>query len=627
MWGMTGEVRFDGGILPALVGRGHEGREVSWRSHDGTTAFSVWGQHLALTGGLGWCISEEIDAGIVVVADCTFYSRQQLMAELGVECCDVSATSFLLMRAYQRWGRGMLARLDADFSFVVIDLKRREAFAAVDPTGMRPLFFRYRRGESFAFSTNQESLAAWLGLDARLPESRVLEPLLYMEELAYFKPDIPGVARLSGGHACHIDSRELSLRRYWEPGGRDPGLAQDDVAGWMEGLRWRMREAVRKRVSDGARIGVMFSGGLDSSVVLAFACEMLPLTDVTAYSVLDRSNSSCPETRAIDAMIAATGATSVQIDVANMEVYGAAALDAVARTPRFVNGRVGFLPLFDDMAVKAGVQVMMNGLDADALFDFGDLIQRELRAGRYKQLVRQSRKLDRLAGLPWFMDEVRGARMAAFLPWRISSSLNALRTRVGAPKRLRAAMVTNDAIGRFDLVDRVREQHRLLYGTKPAGSALPSSFMDAPVVLDGVGRYHARSRHFGIEMRCPFMDRDLMEFAAWIPLSMRLRNGRLKWILRKAMNPILPHGVTWRGDKFHPGSHFDRVMLQPVLEKMIRDFRGSGPALAPYIDRTMFLHEAERWQAGKIEAVWVLKGILLLEHWLQHNHDKVRWGS
>ena len=151
--------------------------------------------------------------------------------------------------------------------------------------------------------------------------------------------------------------------------------------------------------------------------------------------------------------------------------------------------------------------------------------------------------------------------------------------------------------------------------------------MHGPLTLSAVGRFHARSRQNGIEMRCPFLDRDLLEFVAWVPLNLRMRNGRLKWVLRKAMNPHLPHAVVWRGDKLHLGSHFDRVMLRPVLDKLVRDFQGSGPAVAPYIDRKRFLLEAERWRSGAIEAVWNLKVILLLEHWLRYNHTKVVFGD
>ena len=91
------------------------------------------------------------------------------------------------------------------------------------------------------------------------------------------------------------------------------------------------------------------------------------------------------------------------------------------------------------------------------------------------------------------------------------------------------------------------------------------------------------------------------------------------------ISPLLPDEVIWRGDKAHLGAHFDREMLQPVLEQVIRDFRGTGPAIAPYIDRGRFLQEAERWQSGAIEAVWKLEMWLLLENWLQCNSAKVAW--
>lgn len=151
--------------------------------------------------------------------------------------------------------------------------------------------------------------------------------------------------------------------------------------------------------------------------------------------------------------------------------------------------------------------------------------------------------------------------------------------------------------------------------------------MQSPVVLTSVGRCDDRARHYGIQLRCPFLDRDLIDLAAWIPLELRLRNGRLKWILRKAMNPYLPHEVTWRGDKLHLGSHFNRVLLRPVLDGVLRDFAGSGPAIAAYVDRKQFMVQAQRWLDGDIEAVWALSSWLALEHWLQHNHDRVAWGQ
>ena len=623
--GVIGELRFDGrragpaSMCPDVTDNGR-----SWHSPDKRVAMGAW-------GGTGMDCRLATDCNVATIADCTLYDRDRLCAELGLPPTSDEGDASLLTKAYLRWGEAMLERLDGDFAFVVCDLGAGRAFAATDPMGMRPLFYRHEPGRSFAFSTSAHELAAWTGLDPRIPESRLLDPLLNAEELAHFKPEIPRIDRLLAAHACHVGADSLRVGRYWSPTGRRPSLSENDTEGWIEGLRERMRRAVSKRVADGARVGVMFSGGLDSSALLALSCEMASVERVSAYSLLDRGDPSYPETLAIDRMIAATGATSIQCDVANLEEHGDTARAVLARVPRFDYILNGFVPYFNAMAAKSGVNVMMYGLDADALFSHGDLLLKRLRRGRYHHVLREARKADRLLGVPWLVPQVPKMQatviLSAVLPFPARRALRSMYEWMEQPAILREALVGDDAISRLQLRGRLREQSRLLRSFPRQVGGLPASSMDRPVALDGVGRVEARTRHYGLEMRCPFMDRDLIEFAAWIPLELRLRNGRPKWILRKAMNPYLPHAVAWRGDKVHPGSHFSRVVLRPVLDQIVRDYRGSGPAIAPYADRDRFLEAADQWRAGAIEAVWKLAPLVALEHWLQHNRDLVHWGA
>ena len=116
------------------------------------------------------------------------------------------------------------------------------------------------------------------------------------------------------------------------------------------------------------------------------------------------------------------------------------------------------------------------------------------------------------------------------------------------------------------------------------------------------------------------------DFCAWIPQHLRMKNGRTKWIMRKAMNRYLPHAVAWRADKHHIGANFDRVVLQPVLDRFELDLAAGNAKVQTYIDKERVLAMAARWRAGDIAAVCGLTELLLLEHWLQHNSDKVRWG-
>ena len=618
--GVSGELRFEGGLVgqPVSLGTVCVGDKV-WRSPDSVLVIAAQGA--GTRGAACWHLLA--DAGLAVVADCTLYGREHVVSALGLEHWSGNDAE-LLAYAYLRWGDGMLSRLDGDFAFVVGDWRNRKMFAATDPMGMRPLFYRHVAGERFAFSTSPESLAVWCGLDPRIPESRLLEPLLSMEELAHLRPEIPGISRLPAAHACHVDDIGVRLRRYWTPSCNRPDLRESDTAGWVEGVRWRMAEAVRKRMVDDARYAFTLSGGLDSSSVLALACRLRPIDGITAYSALDRGNPGCPETLAIDSMLAATGAPSVQADVANPESYAADALIAMAGTPRFILGRQGFLPLFDALAATSGATVMMNGLDADALFHGQDLLEHWIHRGQYRLAVRDARKEDRLLGVASQVPHVRKTLVKAMIPSGVLDVLRGVRSRLARNRH--ANLLDMDAVLWTHLSCQQHEQRRLLHQPHRMRD-LPISSMDSLTVLDSVGRYQARSRGFGVEMRCPFLDRDLIEFSAWIPLQLRQRNGRHKWILRKAMNPYLPHAVTWRGDKYHLACHFSRSVFQPVLDRIVRDFKGSGPAIAPYVDRDLFLREVPSWQAGSLDAIWKLNSLLLLEHWLQHNRDKVLFGQ
>lgn len=617
MRGVVGEFRWDGG--PA------GGEAMPWgageiRRHRPAQAVAVgaWGApHRA--AWLGW--HEQPDAGLLAVADITLYGADHLQNALGV-LADGSSPAGLLLHAWQRWGEGMLAHLDGDYAFVIVDLHRQQLFAATDPMGVRPLFFRHRQAQGMAFASTPEALARWLGLDDRIPERRLLEPLFDAEQLAHLQPEIAGVERLPGGHAMAAGPGRCRVWRWWRPGQcRAPGLAATDTTGWVEGLRWHVAEAVRKRVADGVRAGVAFSGGLDSSAVLALAHAQAP-TQVKAFSLRDGSNPVCPETRAIDIVLSATGVAVSTINTDD-EAAAAQARAVVARLPRFILGRSGFLGLFEATAAAEGGEVMMNGLDADALFFYEDLPERLIRSGRSAEAWRQARLQDAMGLMPWMQAEIRRLRWTSWLPWWLRERIRDVRGRVERMPRLRAAFLNDATIARFGLRERVGAYLSSLRDPPPPADGVPTETVLSLTVQDGVARFQRRGRCLGLEMRSPFLDRALIEFAVWIPLELRLRDGHLKWILRQAIAPLLPPAVTWRGDKLHLGSHFDRVMLQPVLEGLIRDFRGSGPAIAPYVDRQRVLAQAERWQAGALDAVWQLKELLLLEWWLQHNADRV----
>ena len=135
MRGIVGEIRWDGGqVAEETVWRASD--HSGWRSPDGT--LSIVRSGLTSPGvWIDWHL--DMDAGLLVAADATLYALDRLRAELGLAAHEGDPGT-LLLRAWQRWGEGMLDRLDGDFALVVFDLRQRRAVAMTDPMGMRPLY-------------------------------------------------------------------------------------------------------------------------------------------------------------------------------------------------------------------------------------------------------------------------------------------------------------------------------------------------------------------------------------------------------------------------------------------------------------------------------------------------------
>lgn len=621
--GIAGEIRLDGGQATQFGSRETSGNRLGRVLRDGVAMYE-WGLGTSCRS-LRWSIDHA--AGVTVFADATIHDPARLAERIG--CGHVPAdVAELLLQAYLRWGGGLLDQIEGDFAFVIVDERNGVIFAACDPMGMRSLFYRLVPGKVFWFSTDQSMLGGLTGLDPRLPESRLLEPVLGIDDLAYCHPVIEGVERLQAAHLLRIDGGRSSLSRYWTPYARPPVVAPDDEDGWIEGLRWHLRDAVRKRVADGEQFGVMFSGGLDSSSVLALACSESGAGRIAAYSLVDRGNLACRETRAIDSVVAATGVPAVQIDLANMQAHVELALESAAHAAQVVDGRAGFIMLLTRMAMDAGVKVMSNGLDSDALFSFHDWLRRLISAGQYDVALSEARALDQVLGShAWYETQVRRMRVAAVVPDGWLKPIRSIRTYRGFGKVLSSVPLRRDVIHRFQLRQRLHERARVAGEMQVAARELPPSSMGSLSVVESAWRVGVRSTQLGGYMSCPFFDRTLIEFATWIPLGLRLRGGMHKWVLRKAMESSLPADVAWRCDKPHFNLQFDQLMLRPVLERMERAFRGSGPAMAAYIDRARFLKDAEAWRHGDLLAVERLQMILLLENWLGANSDRVAFGS
>jgi asparagine synthase (glutamine-hydrolysing) len=183
-----------------------------------------------------------------------------------------SSDTEVLLEAYRVWGTRCVERLNGMFAFALYDAERRVLFGARDRAGEKPFFFRHQGGE-LAFASELKALMA----DPRCPRVMDRDALEHYLAYGYVSGEecmLSGVSKLPQGHAYEYDLERDALRtwRYWElpAGGANPSAGLDDLAAELETL---LEDAVRRQMVADVPVGILLSGGVDSSLVTALAAR------------------------------------------------------------------------------------------------------------------------------------------------------------------------------------------------------------------------------------------------------------------------------------------------------------------------------------------------------------------
>ena len=213
--------------------------------------------------------------GICVIADAILDNRVTLMKLLDVTESRDYADSELIFLAYSKWGPESVKYLVGDFAFVVID--GNKVFCARDPMGIRTLYYRFEGG-IFRFGTLVRSVFDQT-LDLPIFHEGWLVDFIAVDGILHQIRDnetlYEGVHFLEPAHIMVIDLERASVQnhRYWWPEGVLPVFKNQEAA--YEAVREAFVEAVKCRVDVSGPVGVMLSGGLDSTSVAAVACSLL----------------------------------------------------------------------------------------------------------------------------------------------------------------------------------------------------------------------------------------------------------------------------------------------------------------------------------------------------------------
>jgi len=591
MCGICGELRLDGApadldaVARMMVPLKRRGPDHGGSYSDGALAFGH--RRLSIIDLSVRANQPMVDQGLglALVFNGTIYNYPELRRELsalGYHFFSDGDTEVIL-KAWHAWGEDCVARLHGMFAFALWDANQRALFLARDRFGIKPLYWT-EDAARLRFASSTQALLAAGGVATDIDPVGLHNLFTLHAVIPAPRTILTGVRKLRPAHWLRIDADgRRTERAYWQLDATRPAETRSE-AEWVELIHDALQRAVQKRmeIAD-VPVGVLLSGGLDSSLLVALLAEN-GVRDLHTFSVgfEDTPEESGSEFEYSDPVAARYGTRHHRFRVANSEV--------LKRLPEAV----------DAMAEP------MFGQDAVAFYLLGEQVSREIK------VVQSGQGADEVFGGYFWYPRIAGET-------------------TGSPvDRLRKHYFDRDHDEYLRMVDSrfAGPDHTGDYIAERLAEPLADELIDAVlrldvttlIVDDPVKRVDNMTMAWGLEARVPFLDHQLVELAARCPPDLKLRADG-KYLLKAIARNRLPDAVIDRPKGYFPmpalkyvrGEFLD--FMRDILESTA--CRQRGLYRRDYVEMLLAAPDRHhtRIQGSKL---WHLA---LLEFWLQRHLD------
>ncbi len=513
-----------------------------WRSQDGTVGMAHRRLSIIDLSPGGHQPMSDPSGQAIVVLNGEIYNFRDLRGELekAGHAFNTQSDTEVLLKAYRAWGEGCLARLTGMFAFCIYDRRKKVLFLARDRAGEKPLFYSRSPGR-FAFASELKALMADPAFPRRLNPDGLEHYLMY----GYVPGDksiLENVHKLPAGHCMTLDIEKdkLDVRPYWRLPERteDRGESADELADELEKL---IEDSIRGQLYADVPLGILLSGGMDSSVVTAIASRVSP-GKVRTYTI------SFPNNRAFDegrhARLVAnhfgTEHTELEAEPGTVDL-----LSDLAKQYDEPLADSSMLPTYlVSRLIRRSATVALGGDGGDELFGgylHYNWILRQERARKF--LPSPVRHVVSGVGRQCIPLGVKGRTYVIGLAGDVMKSVAHVNVFFDSHVRRQLLAPLAKAQGmRRPLADDYRANLPV-----PGGSALHRAMaMDFRTYLpdDILVKVDRASMLASLEVRAPLLDYRIVEFAfSRVPDRLRVSGSGRKLLLRRLAERLLPAGL------------------------------------------------------------------------------------
>ena len=510
---------------------------------NGATLCAVRLKIIDLGGGDQPIVSEDGDTAIAFNGE--IYNHKEIRAELeGLghrfrSSCDTET----VMRAFRQWDTACFSRMRGMFAVALWTESQRRLVLARDRMGIKPLYY-YLQGDDIYFGSELKAIFEHPEIPRRL-DLEALDLYLSVNYVPGVRTLIDGIWKLPPGHLLEWRQGKIQTEAWWtaDASWERARRTTPRIEEAKEELDWLLREAVREHLVADVPLGVWASGGLDSSTVLHYAASQAS-GKLKSFSV-SFAGRRFDESRYFREVAQAYGTDHYEFDL-NPDLELTSAIEDFAYYSDEPSADAGALPVwYLSRMSRRHVTVALSGEGADELFG-GYLTYSADRLARLGRCVPDWARRLTLGALERYVP-VSDEKIS--LEYKLKRLIEG--TRLDADE---AHFFWN---GTFS----ARQRQRIRPGYRPNGSGLRTLVEALGLPRGGVvGRYLRVDQQFylpddilnktdrmsmahALEVRPPFLDHRIVEFAASLPDNFKIRGFQQKYILRELMRGKLPAAV------------------------------------------------------------------------------------
>lgn len=475
---------------------------------------------------------QSVDGRVSIVFNGEIYNHLELKKELSDYPYKSNTDTEVLIAAYLQWGIQFVERLNGMFAIAVYDRADDSLYLIRDRIGKKPLYY-YRNPNGVYFASELKSLMEHPDFVKEV-NTQVVGKFLYRQYINAPETIFHNTYKLKPGEILHVQYGNIEGWKYWDVAAMHKTcnyeLSYEDAVKELDRL---LRDSIRDRMVADVPVGAFLSGGYDSALICALAQSMSNAPIRTyAIGMYDKALDEAPYAKQTAEYL---GTIHTEYYISEKEMFQLVRTLPEYYDEPFADSSQICTMLVSELA-KKDVTVVLTGDGGDEMFG-GYTIYEKLALAEQKKYY--GYLLHFLYKLP-MVNRIREFKTLPLVDRLASESLNPnTRVQTGAGQYLKALDKILIEKNYLDFLDPIEKRYQ------EPNWAYRRMLLDMDTYLPGdiLCKVDRASMKYSLEARCPFLDKEIMEFSLGLPVDYKIRNGNLKSIIKDLTYQYIPREI------------------------------------------------------------------------------------